>query len=185
MLRFRFLSVLLPAMALVACGPIVDRSEMVRPSPNQQARAGVGDVVFELRKRESLPDSDTGGADIFGGTRDTGSVTLRYAGMKDGRAWFVRSDVSIHSDETTASRTSRYVPVTQYSTATGTVGTTPFQGSGTTTGMIVLPPKPVSRTVSQSGDMGLSAPIGGTLPIAGHTLTVIAADDSSVTYSVR
>ena len=47
------------------------------------------------------------------------------------------------------------------------------------------PPKPVSRTVTQSGDISVSAPIGGTLMIAGHRVNVIAADESSITYTTN
>ena len=173
------------AFFLAACGQIEDRSAMIRPTvPNQQATAGVGDVVFDLRQRESLPNV-TGHADIFGRTRDTGRITLRYAGAKDGRAYFVRNDVTIETNETTMSRSPMIIPTTQVSSMNGYVGNIPVSGTGTTTGTAILPPAPVSRIVSQTGGFVVSAPIGGTLPIEGHSMTVLTADERSVTYSVR
>jgi len=55
----------------------------------------------------------------------------------------------------------------------------------TTTAMVAIPPKPVSRTVTQSGNVNVSAPIGGTLMIAGHQVNVIAANESSITYTAN
>ena len=173
------------AVVLAACGQIEDRSAMVRPRvPNQQAMAGVGDVVFDLRQRESLPNV-FGRADVYGRTRDIGRITLRYAGTKDGRAYFVRNDLTIETNETTMSRSPMVIPTTQVSSMSGNVGTIPVSATGTTTGMAVLPPAPVSRMISQTGGFVVSAPIGGALPVEGHTLTVISADQGSVTYSVR
>lgn len=51
--------------------------------------------------------------------------------------------------------------------------------------MVAIPPKPVSRTVTQSGNVNVSAPIGGTLMIAGHQVNVIAANESSITYTAN
>ncbi len=137
-----------------------------------------------MRKRESLPD-EFGGADVFGRTRDTGHITLRYAGVQDGRAQFVRNDTTINTNETTLSYMPTYVPVPQYSTTKGNSGNQSFQGTTTTTGTIVVPPKPISRTVTQSGNISVSVPIGGTLMIAGHRVNVIAANESSITYTAN
>jgi hypothetical protein len=168
-----------------ACGQIEDRSEVARPKAlNQQVTAGVGDVAFDVRQRESLPNV-FGRADIYGRTRDTGRVTLRYAGAKDGRAYFVRNDVTIETNETTMSRSPMVIPTTQLSSMSGNVGTIPVSATGTTTSMAVLPPAPVSRMISQTGGFVVSAPIGGALPIEGHTLRIVSADEGSVTYSVR
>lgn len=170
-------------LLLAACGQIEDRSAMVRPvRPNQQLTAGVGDVVFDLRQRESLPNI-TGHADVFGRTRDTGHITLRYAGAKDGRAYFVRNDVSIDTNETTMSRSPLIIPTTQVSSMSGYAGSVPVSATSTTTGMEVIPPAPVSRIISQTGGLVVSAPIGGNLRIEGHTVTVVSADQGSVTYS--
>lgn len=187
-MRTHFLCVIVFIATVAACSPVQDRSSVAAPPPGQQATAGVGDIVFEIRKRESLPD-EFGGADVFGRTRDTGRITLRYTGVQDGRAYFVRNDTTINTNETTLSHMPTYIPMPQNSTTTGTTtgktGNQSFQSNTTTTGMIVVPPKPVSRTVTQSGDISVSAPIGGTLMIAGHQVNVIAANESSITYTAN
>jgi hypothetical protein len=182
-MRACFLCVILLA-TVAACSPVQDRSSVAAPAPGQQATVGVGDIVFEIRRRESLPD-EFGGADVFGRTRDTGSITLRYTGVQDGRASFVRNDVTINTNETTLSYMPTYLPAVQNSTTTGSTANRPFQSNTTTTGTVVVPPKPISRTVTQSGNISLSAPIGGTLMIAGHQVNVIAADQSSITYTTN
>jgi hypothetical protein len=183
-MRAHFLCVILFATTVAACSPVQDRSSVAIPAPGQQATVGVGDIVFELRKRESLPD-EFGTADVFGRTRDTGRVTLRYTGVQDGRAYFTRNDVNIDTNETTLSQMPTYVPAVQNSTMTGSISKQPFQSNTTTTGMMVIPPRPISRTVTRSGDVSLSAPIGGTLMIAGHRVNVIAADESAITYTAN
>ena len=115
---------------MAACSPVQDRSTVAAPAPGQQATVGVGDIVFEIRRRESLPD-EFGGADMFGRTRDTGRITLRYTGVQDGRAYFVRNDVNIDTNETTLSYMPTYVPVVKNAKTTGSTSNQSFQSNTT------------------------------------------------------
>jgi hypothetical protein len=91
-------------LALLACSPIEQQSNLARTSVAGKVQvAGNGDVVMDLRKTESLPNL-YGKADVFGRSRDTGRVTVRFLGVEGNQAIFVRQDVAIQSNETTMSR---------------------------------------------------------------------------------
>jgi hypothetical protein len=56
---------------------------MTKPMPaiSKPQVAGIGDTVMDLRKTASLPNV-AGKADIFGRTRDTGRVMVRFVGLE-------------------------------------------------------------------------------------------------------
>src|SRR5690348_4924459 len=93
------------AGALGACGS-TDK-QFVTPAralAEGTHQAGVGDAVLDLKITEPLPNV-FGKADIFGRTRDAGRVIVRYAGERDGTAFFARQNITINSTDTTMSRT--------------------------------------------------------------------------------
>ena len=71
------------ALSLGACAPVEQQTpELGRPlAPGKALIAGVGDVVLDLRLKESLPNA-FGKADIFGRTREAGRVVVRYVGSQ-------------------------------------------------------------------------------------------------------
>lgn len=181
----RWVAFVAAAFVLISCSPIEQKTEMGRNVPTGKPLvAGIGDTVLDLRLKESLPNV-FGKADIYGRTRDTGRVIVRYIGAQGDRAYFVRQDVLINSNETTMSRTPMIVPTMQQSTASGYVGTTPVFGTQTTTGMAYIPPAPSSVTAVNGGQMQLSAAIGGTLHVEGRTLSVLSVGDGSIQYSIQ
>src|SRR5262245_61913312 len=88
---------MLSASILGACSPIEQQSSLAKASLAGKTQiAGVGDTVMDLRKTESLPNI-AGKADIFGRTRDTGRVLVRFVGLEGNQAVFVRQDVTIQT----------------------------------------------------------------------------------------
>lgn len=94
----RTIAVLGAMLALVAaCNPIEQQSSLVKPpATGKPYLAGVGDIVMDLKRLESLPNV-AGKADVFGRTRDTGRVTVRLVSLEGNRAVFVRQDVTIEA----------------------------------------------------------------------------------------
>lgn len=72
--RYLFLATL-----LIGCGSIKHYETPQQPL-HQTLRTYVGGTIFEVEKKESLPNA-FGGADIYGGRRPTGSVELKYLGV--------------------------------------------------------------------------------------------------------
>ena len=175
----------LVALSSAACGSIEQKTELSRPvAPGQTLIAGVGDAVIDLKLTQSLPNA-FGRADVFGRTRSAGRIVVRYLGAQGERAYFARQDVLIDSNETTMSRSPLIVPNVQQSTMSGYVGTVPVTASQTTTGITYVPPAPVSSFATSSGQIQLSAPVGGSLYVEGKTVTILKIGDGSVEYSVQ
>jgi hypothetical protein len=138
---------------------------------------------MDLRKTESLPNL-YGKADVFGRTRDTGRVLVRFLGVDGNQAIFVRQDVVIQSNETTMSRSPIILPKYQSTSLTGNVGTVPVAGTATTTGYTYIPPAPSSSYPVQAGEVRLAAPIGGSVLVEGHRIKVLRAVDGGIEYSL-
>src|SRR5262249_14354434 len=98
---------------------------------------------MDIKRTESLPNI-AGKADLFGRTRETGRVTVRFVGIEDNQAIFLRQDVVIQNNETTMSRSPMVMPTYQNTTLSGNVGVVPVSGTATTTGLTYLPPQPSS-----------------------------------------
>ena len=64
---------------MTACAPVGQTSTLNKAS-GAQGYASVGDVLFRVDAKESLPNA-FGGADVFGRTRDRGFSELRYMGL--------------------------------------------------------------------------------------------------------
>ena len=92
---------LIMAAALSACGNITDYKDVSTEGTKLDGDfiAGVGDTVLQIIKEESLPNI-FGKADVYGRKRPTGTVTVIYAGVADGKAIFYRRDVDIRSEKT-------------------------------------------------------------------------------------
>lgn len=88
---------------MTACAPVSQTSTLNKPS-GAQGYASVGDVLFRVDAKESLPNA-FGGADVFGRTRDRGFSELRYMGLNTAKQpVFRRRDVDIMTNETTMNR---------------------------------------------------------------------------------
>jgi hypothetical protein len=173
------------AMSIVACSPIEQKTELGRSAAlGKAATAGVGDTVLDLRLRESLPNV-FGKADIYGRTRDTGRVVVRFVGTQGDRANFVRQDILINSTETTMSRTPMVIPTSQQSVASGYIGSTPVSGVQTTTGVAYVPPAQASVTASDGGRLQLSAAAGGIISVEGRTITILQVGNGTVQYMIQ
>jgi hypothetical protein len=173
------------ALAGVGCSPIEQQSSMAKPAVAGRAYvAGVGDVVMDLKRTESLPNI-AGKADIFGRMRDTGRVLVQFVGLEGNQAVFVRQDVTIQTNETTMSRSPMVMPTYQNTTLSGNVGVVPVSGTATTTGLTYLPPQSSSSYPIQGSQIRVAAPIGGSVLVEGHRISVLRAVDGGIEYSVN
>lgn len=172
------------ALSLAACGDITYQSSLVKPATAGRAHmAGVGDTVVDLKQTQSLPNA-FGKADIFGGTRDAGRVTVRLVGVDGGQAFFVRQDVLIQSNETTMTQGPVPVPVYQGSVMNGSIGSGSVQTNRTTWATGWVPPTPAYSYPMQAGQTQLVAPIGGSMMVEGRRLNILRATSGGIEYSV-
>ena len=172
------------AVMLAGCGAIEQQSSLARPAvAGRPYVAGVGDTVMDLKLTQSLPNI-VGKADLFGRTRDAGRVTVRFVGLEDGQALFVRQDVLIQSNETTLSQMPLILPTWQSSTVSGTIGTVPVSATGSSVGTAVLAPTPSSSYPIQAGQIQIAAPVGGSVLVEGHRITVLRRVEGGIEYAV-
>jgi hypothetical protein len=169
---------------LTACGAIEYQSDLVKPAATGRAYlAGIGDTVLDLKQTQSLPNA-FGKADIFGRTRDAGRVTVRFVGLDGNQAVFVRQDVLIQSNDTTLTQGPQVVPTYQSSTMSASVGAVPVSATSGTWGIGWVPPADAYSYPMQTGQLQLAAPVGGSVLIEGHRLTVLRSLDNAIEYSV-
>jgi len=180
------ISVALLALAVAGCGSIEQKEAISKPlALGRPYTAGVGDVVLEMRTAESLPNI-YGKADIFGRTRDTGRVSVRFLGMEGDQAVFGRQDMSITSNETTMSRSGMLIPNSQTTSMSGNIGMVPVSATSTTTGgYTYIPPAPSQTAITQSGLIPLSVAPGGSALVGGHRLTFLRRVEGGIEYSVQ
>lgn len=75
----RGLVVILAGLIFWSCGSIKQYSTPQQPL-RDTLKTYVGGAILEIEKEESLPNA-FGGADIYGGRRPTGSISLKYLGL--------------------------------------------------------------------------------------------------------
>jgi hypothetical protein len=173
------------AALLSACGAIEQQSSLVRPAvPGRPQVAGIGDAVMDLKLVESLPNS-FGKADIFGRTRDTGRVTVRFVGLDGDQAIFVRQDVTIQSNETTLTQAPLLAPAYQVSTMHGSVGWLPVSGARSRFGLTFVPPTPAYSYPIQPGQVQMAAPIGGSVLVEGRRIRILRSVEGGIEYQVE
>jgi hypothetical protein len=146
--------------------------------------AGIGDAVMELKLAESLPNS-FGKADIFGRTRDTGRVTVRFVGLDGDQAIFMRQDVTIQSNETTLTQGPLLVPSYRTSAMSGNVGGLPVSGTRTGWGLTFVPPTPAYSYPIQSGQVQMAARIGGSVVVEGRRVRILRSFEGGIEYLVE
>lgn len=147
--------------------------------------AGVGDIVLRVETSEPLPNI-FGGADIFGRRRPTGSDILQFAGLRGDKVVFVRTSVSVQSNATTMTESPRYVPLNQFSTFSGNVGSTQIFGTGTTTGGVWAPPRGSQSTATQlpAIEIEVDWQKDPMIVMSGKRLVVRSVTATTLSYSV-
>jgi hypothetical protein len=128
---------------------------------------GVGDVVYKKELKEPLPNV-FGKPDLFGRKRIVGFIELRYLGLHDGAARFVRRDTQIFTNENTVNRA-----------GTGVV----FGSNGQSATVYGLGRGPNAQPLPPN-EFELSALPGAALVVDGTTLTVVEATSATVTVDV-
>ncbi len=172
-------------LGLAACGQVQEQSALSKPAVvGKPYIAGAGDTVMDIRATQSLPNA-FGRADAFGRTRDAGRIIVRFLGTEGGYAIFARQDTLIQSNETTQSRTPMILPTYSTTSGSGNFGNVPISGSSSTTGLAYLPPTGSTIIAIPAGQIQLSAPIGGSVPVEGRRLNVLRAVDGGIEYSVN
>jgi hypothetical protein len=184
---YRWIVVVALGCSLGGCATVKEASTVAQPL-NRQLVAGVGDVVVRVDSRKNLPNAFDK-ADVFGRTTPTGMTLVTYVGVEDGKAVFVRRTTFIETGATTMNSSPLFIPNTSTTTTTGTVGRTPVTATSTTTGSptVIVPRQPVASYIQQ-GDVAIRLDVGR-LPakvlVVGAVVTVLAADEGSVTYRVE
>lgn len=169
---------------LAACSPIQSKPYVSQPM-GQSLRAGIGGVIAHVDRKRNLENA-FGRADVFGRKTYEGFSELRFMGVLNGKVAIRRVDVAVYNDETTMSRSGIYIPNNSTATTSGMVGTVPFSATTNVSGPgTYIPPRPSNVSVSAPGVTDFLAPIGQPLPFEGITVTITAADEVGVTYSLQ
>jgi hypothetical protein len=172
------------ALALAACSPIQSKPYLSQPV-GQSLRTGIGGVIAHVDRRRNLENA-FGRSDVFGRKTYEGFSELRFMGVVDGKVAIRRVDVAVYNDETTMSRSGIYIPNNSTATTSGMVGTIPFSATTNVSGPgTYIPPRPANVSVSAPGLTDFLAPIGQSMPFEGITVTITAADEVSVSYSLQ
>lgn len=186
------------ALLLAGCGEIRSSSRLVQ-TLDRPLVAGVGDTIIEIDTRESLPNV-VGKADIFGRTRPTGRIIVRYLGLEQGRATFERHTIRLNSNATTMSSSPIIIPqtsTTTYGGSTSISGTMPggtFSGSALSSGTatttappIVLPPSGSETRVISNDRIRFYLDLAQDrkLIVEGHAILIEEAIASSVKYRIK
>jgi len=182
------------AAAITSCADVQERSHIVgggRVGTTQVA--GVGDTVLRISKEKNMPNI-MGKADMFGRTTPTGVETVRYMGVRDGRAFFARRTVDVETGATTMNSTPLIIPNTATTTHSGSVNVYGPNGyghgsySGTSTTALpptVIPAHSPAPMVMDEGCLSLSVDLSSKsaqLLAAGKTITVLQADNARLVY---
>ena len=180
----RFSMVALLLLTLAACAPIESKTYLSQPV-GQSLRAGIGGVIAHVDRKRNL-ENVFGRSDLYGRKTYEGFSELRFMGVQDGMVAIRRVDVAVYSDETTMSRSGIYIPNNSTASTTGMVGTTPFSATTSVSGPgTYIPPRPANVSVSSPSLIDFLVPIGQPLPFEGVTVTITAADPTSISYSIQ
>src|SRR5438094_3751400 len=187
------LSVLRAGAWLYGCADVQESSHIVGWRTGTPLTASVGDTVLRLSREKNLPNI-VGKSDIFGRTTPTGVETVRYMGVRDGRAFFARRSVDVETGATTMNSTPLVIPNTATTTHSGSVNVYGPNGyghgsySGTSTTALpptVIPAHPPAPMVMDEGSLLLSVDLSSKpaqLSAAGKTITVLQADNARLVY---
>jgi hypothetical protein len=172
------------AVSLASCAPIQSKPYVSQPV-GQSLRVGVGGVIVHVDRKRNLENA-FGKSDVFGRKTYEGFSELRFMGVQNGQVAIRRVDVAVFNDETTMSRSGMYIPSNSTATTTGMVGAVPFMATTNVSGPgTYIPPRPSNVSVAAPSLVDFLAPIGQALPFEGVTVTITAADQVSVSYSIQ
>jgi hypothetical protein len=179
--------ILLIAILLTGCAEIQHKTK-VSQSYGEVKAAGIGDVVYKSTSEKSLPNI-FGNASIFGRTTPTGTTTITYQGIQDGKAYFVRRSIDIETGATTMNSTPIVIPNSSTTTYSGSIGRTPYSGVSTTQGApIILPPNtPQAQYMERSPNtiiVDLRA-LPATFVAEGTTVKILTADGGTLKYMLE
>lgn len=175
---------LLCAVALFGCGEIQHRTTISQPY-GETRTAGVGDLVFKSTTEKSLPNV-AGKADLFGRTTPTGTTTVIYQGIREGRAYFLRRSIDIETGATTMNSSPTVVSTGTTTRHTGMVGDTAYSGKSTTQGAtIMLPPNTPQAQYNERNTNVIALEVNslpGVFIVEGTSVKIISADGVSAKY---
>ena len=185
-IKFLFLAC---SIFLVGCGTDIKHTSTLVQAMNSVLRAGVGDVVLQLKTSKSLPNA-WGNADIFGRTTPTGMVVIQYAGLENGNPAFYRSGSIIETNATTMNSSGFFLPNTNTTYLSGTSysasGLGSYTGTATTTGSTYIPPKGSHAQQMQLATTKIVLDLNQDkhLLVEGKKISVITATSSMVEYII-
>ena len=171
------------AFLAAACSPVEKQATLATPSVGTARSAGPGDTVLEFDLKKPLPNA-FGKADLFGRTTYAGRTSVRFLGSEGSVAVFERSDLNVESDATTMSQTPLIIPQTSSTSMTGMVGHMPVSGTAESTSYSVVGPRPSRPYASAAQPLVIRLAAGQSVPIEGHTLSVIKVGAASVQYRI-
>src|SRR5437868_181137 len=106
-----FVAVVFACACHWGCADVQERSHIVGERTGTPLTASVDDTVLRVSREKNLPNI-VGKSDIFGRTTPTGVETVRYMGVRDGRAFFARRSVDVETGATTMNSTPLIIPNT-------------------------------------------------------------------------
>ena len=179
-------SVICLALSIAACGSIKESARVSAPE-NKELVAGVGDQVLTVELQESLPNI-FGKADIFGRTRAKGRIVITYAGMRDGKALFERTDIDVISNATTMNSGAFVSNNSQTTFNAASTNGTMVSGSATTTGGGTYVPGTSQDRVAGTRGRLIEIPLQSNgraeLVVSGKEILIISATIGRLRYKV-
>src|SRR5437870_1657401 len=124
--RMKPLFAVILVLLLCGCADVQERSHIVGGRTGTPLTASVGDTVLRVSREKNLPNI-LGKSDMFGRTTPTGVETVRYLGVRDGRAFFARRTMDVETGATTMNSTPLVIPNMATTTHSGSVN---VYGSG-------------------------------------------------------
>ena len=186
MKTFSIFSIMALALSVAACGSIKETARVSAPE-NKELVAGIGDQVLTVELQESLPNI-FGKADVFGRTRAKGRIVITYAGLRDGKALFERTDIDVVSNATTMN-SGAFVSNSSQTTfnAASTNGTMVTGNATTTGGGTYVPGTSQDRIAGTRGrliEIPLQSNGRAELVVSGKEILIISATTGRLRYKV-
>jgi len=175
------------ALSVAACGSIKETARVSAPE-NKELVAGIGDQVLTVELQESLPNI-FGKADVFGRKRAKGRIVVTYAGLRDGKALFERTDIDVISNATTMNSGAFISNNSQTTFNAASTNGTMVSGTATTTGGGTYVPGTSSDRVAGSRGRLIEIPLqsngNAELVVSGKEIVIISATAGRLRYKIR
>ncbi len=150
--------------------------------------AGVGDAVVRIEKREKLKNA-FGKNDIFGRKKTTGYITILYAGLEDGKAYFQRDEVDVETGANTMNSTPQLKSNSSTSSYSGKIDGKRYSGTITKIApMEVILPKKLQSKVTGKRQNYIVFDINQVdkqLYTANYEISILDINSSRVVYSIK